>query len=193
MLVAGLLAVSLNRAVIIVVSCACAALWGCAQDDTGNMSLNGMVASDHPRAPDQKTQEIETGSLPEAVKLVTEGKLQFAQSHYGLAIDAFSKSIERDARNPQAWVGLAAAYDQTGRFDQADKAYGKAQELVGATPSILNNLGYSYLLRGNLDKARQALAAAYAADPGNPYIKNNIDILNERLVTLGHPPMVMNN
>lgn len=131
--------------------------------------------------------------MPEAVKLVTEGKVQFAQGHYGLAIDAFSKSIERDARNPQAWVGLAAAYDQAGRFDQADKAYGKAQELVGATPSILNNLGYSYLLRGNLDKARQTLAAAYAAEPSNPYIKNNISILNERLVTLGHPPMVMNN
>lgn len=184
---------SLNRVIIVVLSCASAALLGCAQEGSEKLSLDPLVASDHPRAPDLATQEIETGALPEAVKLVAEGKLQFAQSHYGLAIDAFSKSIERDARNPQAWVGLAAAYDQTGRFDQADKAYGKAQELVGATPSILNNLGYSYMLRGNLDKARQSLAAAYAAEPANPYIKNNIEILNERLVTLGHPPMVMNN
>ena len=49
------------------------------------------------------------------------------------------------------------------------------------------------MLRGNLEKARQTLAAAYAQEPGNPYIKNNIGILNERLVSLGHPPMVMNN
>lgn len=157
-----------------------AVLAGCAQDGalTGEgLALQPLVASDHPRAPDTITQEIETGALPEAVKLVTEGKLQFAQGHYGLAIDAFSKSIERDALNAQSWLGLAASYDQTGRFDQADKAYGKAQELVGATPSLLNNLGYSYMLRGNLDKARQTLASAYAGDPGNPYIKNNIALL----------------
>ena len=95
--------------------------------------------------------------------------------------------------NAQAWLGLAASYDQIGRFDQADKAYGKTQELMGSTPSVLNNLGYSYILRGNLDRARSTLAAAYTGDPRNPYIKNNIDILNERLVNLGKPPMVMNN
>lgn len=196
MLVAGLLAVSLNRAVVVVSVCVCALLTGCAQNGeftADGISLDPLVASDHPRAPDSVTQEVETGALPETVKLVAEGKLQFQQGHYGLAIDAFSKSVERDSGNPQAWVGLAASYDQTGRFDQADKAYGKAQALVGPTPSILNNLGYSYMLRGNLDKARQTLAAAYAQEPGNPYIKNNIEILNERLVALGHPPMVMNN
>ncbi|HMN38575.1 MAG TPA: tetratricopeptide repeat protein [Hyphomicrobium sp.] len=135
---------------------------------------------------------VETSALPETVKLVGEAKLQFSQGHYGLAIDAFSKSIEKDSGNPDAWLGLAASYDQVGRFDQADKAYGKVQELIGPTPSVLNNLGYSYLLRGNLDKARGTLAAAYQGDPGNPYIVNNIEILNERLVKLGHPPMVMN-
>ncbi len=69
-----------------------------------------------------KVWEVETGALPDNVKLVAEGRLQFQQGHYGLAIDAFSKSIERDALNSQAWVGLAAAYDQTGRFDQADRS-----------------------------------------------------------------------
>ncbi len=135
---------------------------------------------------------VETSALPETVKLVGEAKLQFSLGHYGLAIDAYSKSIEKDSLNPDAWLGLAASYDQIGRFDQADKAYGKVQELIGPTPSVLNNLGYSYLLRGNLDKARGTLAAAYHGDPGNPYIVNNIEILNERLVKLGHPPMVMN-
>lgn len=185
-----------NRAVIrLPLVLATVALAACAPH--GDLAGDGaviepLVASDHPRAPDRVTQEVETGALPETVKLVTEGKLQFSQGHYGLAIEAFAKSIERDARNPEAWVGLAAAYDQTGRFDQADKAYGKAQELVGATPNILNNLGYSYMLRGNFDKARATLAAAYAGDPGNPFVKNNISILNERLVTLGQPPIVMN-
>jgi len=38
---------------------------------------------------------VETSALPETVKLVGEAKLQFSQGHYGLAIDAYSKSIER--------------------------------------------------------------------------------------------------
>ena len=135
---------------------------------------------------------VETSSLPEQAKLVHDGKRQFSGGHYGLAADAFAKSVELDALNPEAWLGLAASYDQIGRFDQADKAYSKVQQLVGSTPSVLNNLGYSYLLRGNLDKSRATLAAAYTGDPGNPYIHNNIEILNQRLVTLGHPPMVMN-
>ena len=137
-------------------------------------------------------EPIETSALPETVKLVREGKRQFTAGHYGLAIDAYAKSIEIDALNAEAWLGLAASYDQMGRFDKADFAYGKAQGLIGSTPSVLNNLGYSYLLRGNLDKSRATLAAAYQGDPGNPYVLNNIEILNERLTALGHPPMIVN-
>ena len=57
---------------------------------------------------------------------------------------------------------------------------------------MLNNLGYSYLLRGNLDRSRKTLEAAYKSDPSNPYILNNIDILNQRLATLGHSPLMLN-
>lgn len=161
------------------------ALTGCAGD-------GALVGESYISDPFAQGGMVETSALPETVKTVGEAKLQFSQGHYGLAIDAYSKSIEKDALNPDAWLGLAASYDQIGRFDQADKAYGKVQELIGPTPSVLNNLGYSYLLRGNLDKARTTLASAYHGDPGNPYILNNIEILNERLVNLGHPPMVMN-
>jgi Flp pilus assembly protein TadD len=157
------------------------ALSGCAHDQA---ILSEPLYSEAP---------LETSALPETVKLVAEGKRQYSEGHYGLAVDAFAKSVEIDALNPEAWLGLAASYDQIGRFDAADKAYNKVQTLIGQTPSVLNNLGYSYLLRGNLDKARGTLAAAYHGDPGNPYIVNNIDILNQRLVTLGQPPMVMNN
>lgn len=135
---------------------------------------------------------LETTALPETARLVREGKRQFSAGHYGLAVDAYAKCVELDALNPEAWFGLAASYDQVGRFDKADLAYGKVQSLIGPTPSVLNNLGYSYLLRGNLDKSRATLAAAYQGDPGNPYIQNNIDILNQRLNVLGQPPMIPN-
>lgn len=189
-LVAGFVVVKFRSGVVAVgVVALAASLAGCAGD--GVIAENAL-SLDPFTTPHGAYASMETGALPETAKHVAEGKLQFSNGHYGKAIDAYSKSIELDALNAQAWLGLAASYDQVGRFDQADKAYGKAQQLMGSTPSVLNNLGYSYLLRGNLDKSRATLAAAYHGDPGNPYILNNIEILNERLVALGHPPMVMN-
>lgn len=164
------------RAVVLSLSVACSglALSGCAEE----------LAFEH--------DPLETSALPETARYVREGKRQFSSGHYGLAVDAYAKCVELDGLNSEAWLGLAASYDQVGRFDKADMAYAKVQSLIGATPSVLNNLGYSYLLRGNLDKSRTTLAAAYTGDPGNPYIQNNIDILNQRLTSLGHPPMIPN-
>ena len=77
-----------------------------------------------------------------------------------------------------AWVGLAASYDRLGRFDLADRAYATAIRLVGETPDILNNMGYSYMLRGDLVRARQKLKLAQAREPNNPTIANNLKLLD---------------
>lgn len=140
----------------------------------------------------ETTAALTDGALPHAANPMHEGHQQFTAGHFGLAADAYALSIERDPTNAEGWLGLAASYDQIRRFDEADRAYAKAQELVGPTPSILNNLGYSYLLRGELKRSRETLAAAYHADPGNPYIVNNIELLNERLAALGKEPLAVN-
>jgi Flp pilus assembly protein TadD len=50
--------------------------------------------------------------------------------------------------------------------------------LAGETPEILNNLGYSYMLRGKLGLARKKLLRASAGDPSNPRIANNLRLLD---------------
>jgi Flp pilus assembly protein TadD len=141
---------------------------------------------------DVQTFSLPDSTLPQAKKPVEEAQLQFSEGNFGLAVDSYAKTVETDPKNPEAWLGLAASYDQVGRFDEADKAYAKVQELIGATPSVLNNLGYSYMLRGKLDQSRDALLAAHRADPGNPYILNNIDMLNQKLASLGRQPVALN-
>ncbi len=54
----------------------------------------------------------------------------------------------------------------------------QAIRISGPTAEILNNQGYSYLLRGDRQRARNTLLAAQAKDPGNPYIQNNLDLLD---------------
>src|SRR5436853_176617 len=83
------------------------------------------------------------------------------------------------ARDAEAWLGLAAAYDRLKRFDLADRAYTQAVRLIGPTPDIMNNQGFSYLLRGDYGRARSMLLAAQAKDPKSPYIANNIRLLEE--------------
>ncbi len=107
------------------------------------------------------------------------GKKYFRQGSYGLAERHFRRAVELHPRDAEAWVGLAAAYDRLKRFDLADRAYGQAIKIVGPTPEIMNNQGFSYMLRGDYGRARATLRAAQAKDPKSPYIANNLRLLDE--------------
>jgi Flp pilus assembly protein TadD len=90
----------------------------------------------------------------------------------------FQDAVEKAPEDATAWVGLAASYDRLGRFDLADRAYAAAIRLTGATVQILNNQGYSYMLRGDLRNARLKFLKAYELEPYNPTILNNLALLN---------------
>jgi Flp pilus assembly protein TadD len=109
------------------------------------------------------------------------GKRHFREQNFGLAEKHFRRAVEAGrlpaGRGGEAWLGLAAAYDKLRRFELADRAYQQAIKIAGPTPEILNNQGYSYLLRGDYARARKTLAEAQARDPDNPHIRNNIRLL----------------
>jgi Flp pilus assembly protein TadD len=107
------------------------------------------------------------------------GKKQYAAGNFGLAERYFRRATEQHPRDAEAWVGLAAAYDRLRRFDFADRAYTQAIAIVGPTAELLNNRGYSYMLRGDYARARSTLLAAAAKDPKNPYVKNNLELLEK--------------
>jgi len=44
---------------------------------------------------------------------------------------------------------------------------------------VLNNQGYSYMLRGDYVRARTTLRAAQSQDPDSPFIKNNLELLEK--------------
>jgi len=110
------------------------------------------------------------------------GKRYFRANNFGLAEKSFRAAAEKHPRDAEAWVGLASAYDRLHRFDLADRAYAEAIRLIGPTPEILNDQGFSYMLRGDYTRARQKLLAALARDPGNPYVHANMELLQESAV-----------
>lgn len=105
------------------------------------------------------------------------GKDHFMNGNYGLAEKHFRKAVELRGDNAEAWMGLAASYDRLGRFDFADRAYDQLLKLAGRQPRIINNMGYSYLLRGDKKKARKLLLEARAALPGDTVIEANLLLL----------------
>lgn len=109
------------------------------------------------------------------------GKEHFRARHYGLAELHYRRAAEAAPGDAEAWLGLAAAYDQLKRYPLADRAYGTALKITGLTPEFLNNRGYSYLLRGDVRRASQDLSAAAAAAPDDERIQNNLNTLEARV------------
>ncbi|HEY1474123.1 MAG TPA: hypothetical protein VGF53_08570 [Pseudolabrys sp.] len=105
------------------------------------------------------------------------GKKQYRAANFGLAEKYFRHAAELHPRDAEAWLGLAASYDRLRRFDLADRAYAQAIRILGPTTEILNNQGYSYMLRGDYKRAQEKLAAAERKDPGNKYVLNNLQLL----------------
>ena len=95
-------------------------------------------------------------------------------SEQALAVAANSMNSARSL-----YVSGIDDYDELRRFDLADTAYSKVLQLASTNAAILNNAGYSKMLRGDYKSARIFLMKAYDLDPNNPYINNNIALLGE--------------
>jgi len=102
----------------------------------------------------------------------------FNHGDYGLADRYYTDAVAKNPRDVAAWIGLAASNDRLFRFDLADRAYASAIRLGGETTQILNNEGYSYMLRGNFKLAREKFMKAYEREPNNPTIANNLRLLD---------------
>jgi Flp pilus assembly protein TadD len=107
------------------------------------------------------------------------GQEYFNRGVYGVAQHYFQAAVEKAPKDADAWIGLAGSNDRVGRFDLADRAYREAIKLKGETTQILNNYGYSMMLRGNLNAAREKFKQAFEREPDNPTVQNNISLLND--------------
>jgi len=121
------------------------------------------------------TQSI---SIPGDKPLV-EAQRHFYQREYGLSEKLFRQATLENPKSLDAWLGLAASYDKLKRFDLANRAYRQSLKLGGNSPTVLNNWGYSYLLRGNVVEARKKFLAAYKLEPGNTAVIANLNLLRE--------------
>jgi Flp pilus assembly protein TadD len=67
--------------------------------------------------------------------------------------------------------------DQLGRHDEARQYYASALKIAPEDPSVLSNLGLSYLLTKDLPKAEEALRRAYANKDADPRVRLNLAVV----------------
>ena len=76
-------------------------------------------------------------------------------------------------RPPPPALGSVAEADWT----WADEAFKTAADLSPQEAEVLNNQGYSYMLRGDYARARAKLDQARRLDPNNRFVQNNLALL----------------
>ena len=96
------------------------------------------------------------------------GKKYFRTANFSLAERHFRRAVEHDPHDLESWLGLAASYDRLRQFDLADRAYDQAETVAGPQAEILNNRGYSYMLRGDYARARATLLLGARPGSGQP-------------------------
>src|ERR1700692_2000562 len=69
------------------------------------------------------------------------------------------------------------ALDQLGRHDEARQYYASALKIVPEEPSVLSNLGLSYVLSKDLPKAEETLRRAYASPHADARVRQNLALV----------------
>jgi Flp pilus assembly protein TadD len=93
------------------------------------------------------------------------------------AFDVLSRAHTPD--NPD-WRILSiqgTALDQLGRHEEARRYYASALKIVPDEPSVLSNLGLSYVLSRDLPKAEETLRRAYASTRADARVRQNLGLV----------------
>ncbi|WP_035981932.1 tetratricopeptide repeat protein [Bradyrhizobium sp. STM 3843] len=109
--------------------------------------------------------------------LAAYGRALADNGNFKLAFDVLSRAHSPD--NPD-WKLLSVqgtVLDQMGRHDEARRYYDSALKIVPGEPSVLSNLGLSYMLSKDLPKAEEALRQAYASQQADARVRQNLALV----------------
>lgn len=109
--------------------------------------------------------------------LAAYGRALADNGNYEKAFETLANAHTPD--NPD-WRILSAqgtVLDQLGRSDEARRYYASALNLAPGEPSVLSNLGMSYVLTKDLPKAEQNLRQAYASAKADARVRQNLALV----------------
>jgi Flp pilus assembly protein TadD len=133
-----------------------------------------------------------TGQRSQAVAVLEQATIAHSDNKALLA--AYGRALADNGNFQQAFDTLARAHtpdnpdwrilsvqgtalDQLGRHDEARRYYASALKIVPEEPSVLSNLGMSYVLSKDLPKAEEALRRAYGSANADARVRQNLALV----------------
>src|SRR3982075_1346543 len=109
--------------------------------------------------------------------LAAYGRALADNGNFQQAFDVLSKAHSPDNPDWRILSVQGTALDQLGRHDEARRYYASALKIAPDEPSVLSNLGLSYVLSKDLPKAEQTLRRAYASGRADARVRQNLGLV----------------
>ncbi len=109
--------------------------------------------------------------------LAAYGKALAASGELQPALDAVRRAQTPEYPDWKLMSAEAAILDQLGQQDEARRLYGRALEMKPGEPSILSNLGMSYVLSGDLKNAESYMRQAAQAPGADSRVRQNLALI----------------
>jgi Flp pilus assembly protein TadD len=109
--------------------------------------------------------------------LAAYGRALADNGNFQQAFDVLSKAHSPDNPDWRILSVQGTTLDQLGRHDEARRYYASALKIVPGEPSVLSNLGMSYVLSKNLPKAEEALRQAYGSSRADARVRQNLALV----------------
>ena len=105
------------------------------------------------------------------------GRALADNGNFQQALDVLSRAHSPDNPDWRILSVQGTALDQLGRHDEARRYYASALKMVPDEPSVLSNLGLSYVLSRDLPKAEETLRRAYASGRADARVRQNLGLV----------------
>jgi Flp pilus assembly protein TadD len=105
------------------------------------------------------------------------GRALADNGNFQQAFDVLGRAHTPDDPDWRILSAQGTALDQLGRHDEARQYYASALKIVPEAPSVLSNLGLSYVLSKDLPKAEEALRRAYGRADADPRVRRNLALV----------------
>lgn len=135
------------------------------------------------RATDQRAQAVavlEQASIRNSSNMTLLGAYGRALAENGdlaQALDVLSRAHTPDNPDWRVLNAQGAVLDQLGRHAEAQKYYSSALKIIPDEPSVLSNLGLSYVLTKDLKRAEVTLRRAFAQRDADPKVRQNLALV----------------
>jgi Flp pilus assembly protein TadD len=105
------------------------------------------------------------------------GRALVDNGNFQQAFDVLSRAHSPDNPDWRILSVQGTALDQLGRHEDARRYYDSALKIVPDEPSVLSNLGLSYVLSKDLPKAEEVLRRAYSSTRADARVRQNLALV----------------